>query len=134
MPRLSVWFVRASLIYLAAGFVFGALMLAQKGIPYNAGVWRLLPIHMEFLLTGWLLQLAMGVAFWILPRFGQGAPRGRESLIWISFVLLNAGIALTVLQLWVPATLLAGRSAEALGIMIYVAGSWRRVKPMVLKT
>ena len=130
MPRLSVWFVRASLIYLAAGFVLGALMLAEKGIPYYAGVWLLLPIHMEFLLAGWLLQLAMGVAFWILPRFGQGAPRGRESLLWISFILLNAGVMLTVLQLWVPAALLAWRLGEALGIMIYILGSWRRVKPM----
>ena len=76
MPRLSAWFIRASLIYLLLGFAFGALILAQKGISYYPLVWNLFPIHMEFLLIGWFAQLAMGVAFWILPRFSSGQPRG----------------------------------------------------------
>lgn len=130
MPRQTVWFVRASLVYLLVGFTIGALILAQKGIPYDANVWLLLPLHMEFLLLGWLLQLVLGMAFWIFPRFGVGAPRGRESLIWVSFALLNAGIVLAALQLWLPALLLIGRLSEALGVITYMAGSWGRIKPL----
>jgi hypothetical protein len=33
MPRLSVWFVRAALVYLALGFTCGALLLAHKACP-----------------------------------------------------------------------------------------------------
>ena len=33
MPRLSVWFIRLSLIYLALGFTFGGLLLLNKGLP-----------------------------------------------------------------------------------------------------
>ena len=132
MPRLSVWFVRASLIYLLVGFTFGALILAEKGIPYDPLVWSLFPIHAEFLLVGWLVQLAMGVAFWILPRFMSGPPRGNEKLIWASFVSINAGILLAALQLWIPLALLGGRVLEAAGVVIYVLGSWRRVKPFGL--
>jgi len=91
MPRLSVWFVRAALIYFLLGFTFGALLLAQKGISYYPAVWMLFPIHMEFLLIGWLAQLAMGVAFWIMPRFSRGPARGNAGLVWTSFALLNAG-------------------------------------------
>jgi len=131
MPRLSVWFVRASLIYLLAGFTLGALMLAQDGISYYPAIIAVLPVHMEFLLVGWLVQLALGVAFWIFPRFGLGLPhsRGNEKLIWASFVLLNAGVLIVALELWIAAALLIGRVLEVLAVLVYVLGSWRRVKP-----
>ncbi len=129
MPRSSVWFVRASLIYFLLGFTFGALILAQKGISYSMSVWRLFPIHMEFLLIGWFAQLAMGVAFWILPRFSSGPPRGNVSLVWISFVLVNLGILSSALSLWFPAALLIGRAAEAGAGILFAVGLWRRVKP-----
>ena len=131
MPRLSVWFVRASLIYLLAGFTLGALMLAQDGVSYYPAIVAVLPVHMEFLLVGWLVQLALGVAFWIFPRFGLGLPhsRGNEKLIWASFVLLNAGVLIVALELWIAAALLIGRTLEVLAVLVYVLGSWRRVKP-----
>ncbi len=129
MPRLSVWFVRASLIYFLLGFTFGALILAQKGISYFPLVWTLFPIHMEFLLIGWFAQLSMGVAFWILPRFSSGSPRGNVSLVWISFVLINLGILSSAVSLWMPVALLIGRAAEAGAGILFAIGLWRRVKP-----
>ncbi len=129
MPRLSVWFVRASLIYLLLGFFFGALLLAQKGIPFYTPVWYLFPLHMEFLLVGWLIQLAMGVAFWVIPRFSSGSPRGPVGLVWFSFALINAGILIGILQFWFPVVVLIGRIAEVVAGILFVIGSWRRVKP-----
>jgi hypothetical protein len=129
MPRLSVWFVRASLIYLLLGFTFGAFILAEKGISYYPPVWNLFPIHVEFLLIGWFAQLAMGVAFWILPRFSNGPPRGNMNLIWISFVLVNLGILFSALHFWIPAATLIGRAAEAAAGILFALGLWRRVKP-----
>ncbi|MCQ3939008.1 MAG: hypothetical protein DPW18_18470 [Chloroflexi bacterium] len=129
MPRLSVWFVRASLIYLLAGFAFGALILAEKGISYFPSVWYLFPVHVEFLLIGWMVQLAMGVSFWILPRFMSGPPRGNETLIWMAFLLVNAGILLVAIQAWLPFAASAGRILEAAGVLVYILGTWRRVKP-----
>ncbi len=129
MPRLSVWFVRASLLYLLMGCVLGALMLSEEGIALYAPIWLVLPIHEEFLLVGWLIQLAMGVAYWILPRFGIGAPRGRDGLIWTAFILTNVGILLVALQAWLPFAWVAGRALELLGVILFVSGMWRRVKP-----
>jgi hypothetical protein len=126
---LSVRFIRASLIYLLVGFSLGALLLAQKGISYYPAIWGVFPIHIEFLLVGWLIQLAMGVGFWIFPRFGTGAPRGNETLIVVSFWLLNAGLVLTILQLWISLALVLGRVLEVAGILVYIAGSWTRIKP-----
>src|SRR5574338_1115856 len=129
MPRLSVWFVRASLLYFLFGFTFGALILAQKGASYYPPVWNLFPVHMEFLLTGWFAQLAMGVAFWIMPRFSRGQPRGNIGLVWISFVLINTGLIISTLQLWFSFAILIGRIAEAGAGIVFAIGLWRRVKP-----
>ncbi len=131
MPRLSVWFLRASLIYLAAGFTLGALMLANKGLGFYPALWSVLPIHMETLLAGWFLQLAIGMAFWILPRYRQGPPRGNEKLVWFSFGLLNLGIGLVIAGSIISASglIFLGRIAELSGVLACVIGLWGRVKP-----
>lgn len=129
MPRLSVWFVRASLVHFLLGLFFGALILAQKGISFYPPVWNLFPLHVEFLLTGWLVQLAMGVAFWIIPRFSNGSPRGPVGLVWLSFALLNAGILITALQFWHPNALFIGRVTEVCATILFIIGSWWRIKP-----
>lgn len=132
MPRLSRWYIRTALIYLALGFSLGALMLANKGIPLHPALWRLLPLHMEFLLIGWTLQLALGMAFWIMPRFWHGPPRGNESGARISFLLLNLGIWLVVLRILFggPAWLiLAGRGSEVIATLAFGLHAWSRIVP-----
>lgn len=132
MPKLGAWFVRAALGYLALGFTFGALLLANKGVPYYPPVWRLLGAHVEFLLMGWTVQLAFGVAFWILPRWQT--QRGDVRPAWAAFVLLNSGIWLVVLAGWLngPAWILAaGRMLEAVAVLAFVSHAWPRVKPWV---
>lgn len=130
MPRLSCWFVRASLLYLAVGVTFGGLLLAHKGIPLHPFLWRLLPLHIEFLLFGWLVQLAMGVAFWIFPRFWRS--RGNERPAWVAFGLLNAGVLLagvSPLLAWPAWFILIGRLAEAGAAVAFAIHAWPRVKP-----
>jgi hypothetical protein len=130
MPNLSIWFVRAALVHLTLGFTMGALMLANKGVMLHPAMLRLLPAHIEFLLMGWTLQLALGVAFWILPRFMSERPRGNERLAWLSFVLLNGGVWLVVLGgvLRGPAgVVLLGRVAEMGAAVAFAAHLWPRI-------
>lgn len=131
MPRLSIWMVRTALSYLLLGFTIGALLLAHKGIGLHPLLWRLLPLHIEFLLIGWTLQLAMGVAYWILPRFLS--ERRRVGLAWLAYLLLNLGIGCMVLSVSLPAwaTLAAvGRGLEAGAAVAFALHAWPRVKPM----
>lgn len=132
MPRLSVWFVRCSLTHLFLGLTFGGLILANKGIPFAPWIWNLLPAHMEFLLLGWMVQLAMGVAFWILPRFRSNPSRGNVNFIRGALFLLNAGIVMVVIQplIGVNWPSLTGRILETFSILLFVLASWLRVKPL----
>lgn len=129
MPRLSRIAVRLALLYLALGTTFGALLLANKGIPFAPQVWALLPAHIEFMFLGWLTQFALGIAFWILPRFPGSAPRGSEGWSAAALILLNAGIAGMVLvpysrAAWIG---LAARGVQIAGLAVFAFGNWRRV-------
>jgi cbb3-type cytochrome oxidase subunit 1 len=108
-------------------------MLFNKGTPIHPALWRLLPAHVEFVLIGWMGQLILGVAFWILPRFSRGPARGSESLAWLAFGLINLGVWLAgVGPLLGASPLLAvlGRLAEAGAAAAFVAHAWPRVKPL----
>lgn len=131
MPRLSIWFIRSALTYLVLGFTLGALLLFNKGFPFYPFLWGLLPSHVEFVLFGWTVQLVMGMAFWILPRFSKSPFRGNEKLAWGTFILINVGIWLHVLgtigsgSQWL---VLTGRVAKALGIVVFAVYLWPRIK------
>jgi hypothetical protein len=71
----------------------------------------------------------MGVAFWILPRFSTGQPRGNVGLIWASFALIYAGLLISIAQPWFSLAILTARIVEVAVGIIFVIGLWRRVKP-----
>lgn len=130
MPRLSQWIIRTALIYLLLGFTFGALLLTHKGIPLHPALWSWLPAHIEFLLMGWIVQLTMGVAFWILPRYWKYPRRPNEKYAQIAFILLNLGIWLVVAGTTFRAgsqVLLAGRIVEAGAIVFFALHNWKRI-------
>lgn len=132
MPRLSVWMLRAALLQLGIGFTFGALLLANKGVPFEGRIWLLRAPHIEIVLLGWTMQLAMGVAFWILPRFTSGRKYGDERLGWAAFALINLGVFTYGISTWMgdaaPLVALAGRGMEMLAGALFAVMIWPRVK------
>ena len=133
MPRLSVYMIRASLLHFGIGFTLGGLILFEKGVPYDTTMWRLRPMHIEMALIGWTMQLAMGVAFWILPRFSWPRGYGRRTPVWIAFVLLNLGVVSAGVGQWsshLDGLTLAGRLIEFLAVVAFAIGIWPRVKPL----
>jgi heme/copper-type cytochrome/quinol oxidase subunit 1 len=130
MPRLSALMIRISLIYLALGFTSGGLILANKGVPFLSGIWMLLSTHIELMMIGWLIQFALGVAFWILPRY-KGGSRGNVTLALISFGLLNLGILVVIfgeLSGSAEILVLSGRSAESVAGILFILHAWGRVR------
>ncbi|MCB9136616.1 MAG: hypothetical protein H6636_14420 [Anaerolineales bacterium] len=132
MPRVSIWFIRSALIYLLFGFTLGAFILTEKGTALIPTAWQLLPAHIEALLFGWTIQLILGTAFWILPRFPQEPKRGNEKVIWGVYILLNLGILLVAVgSFFLIHSLLffAGRLLEGCAVCLFVIAISPRVKP-----
>ncbi len=121
--------IRASLLYMLAGFTLGALMLGAKGFAPGSAWLRLRALHVDLLLLGWVVQLAMGVAYWILPRI-RGR-RGRPWAAWSAFWLLNLALAIAGLEL--AAGLDGGpgpwvRAVELLAALAFGVHAWPRVR------
>ncbi|MBZ0289330.1 MAG: cbb3-type cytochrome c oxidase subunit I, partial [Anaerolineae bacterium] len=139
MPHLSQYFVKSALIQLALGFTIGGLILASKATTsISAKVWVWFPAHITLLLNGWLVQLAIGVAYWILPRI-SGSERGRRRWAWASFFALQTGLGLAILSLlqigWPPAArfFAAGVCFQALAIILFVFHAWPRVRAAIVQ-
>jgi hypothetical protein len=139
MPRLSQYFVKSALLCLALGFSIGGLILASKATAaVSPMVWVWFPAHIIILLDGWLVQLAIGVAYWILPRI-LGSDRGRTRWAWASFALLQTGLALVTASLlqvwWPPARYLVGVGAglHALALLAFAVHAWPRVRAAVVR-
>jgi hypothetical protein len=131
MPRLTIWSIRAALVYLGTGFTLGGMMLFNNGVPVDPSLWKLLPIHIEFVLIGWTVQLAMGVAFWILPRIQRTERYGNTALAWVAFGLLNGGVLAVTAGKWfdkLSRLALVGRSAELIAVIAFAIYIWPRVK------
>ena len=92
MPRLSQLMIRTALLWLAIGYSLGGLVLLTKGLLLLPWLWTLRTAHIHMLLVGWTVQLACGVAFWILPRLDARGLRGDERLVWGCYAALNAGV------------------------------------------
>ena len=134
MPRIARRLVQASLAYLALGFTLGAMLLFNKGVPLAPGLARLLPAHIEFLLVGWVIQLVMGVATWILPRFGVSrSAYGSAAAGWAAFALINTGVWLAAIGPLVAGPiglvlLMSGRLAETAAAVVFAGSTWARVR------
>jgi len=135
--------MRAALLYLVIGFTLGgALLLAKAGVV-DLRVWLWLPAHVDVLIVGWMMQTAMGVAFWILPR-RRLVGRGRTELAWASFALLNTGLVVSAgfswLQFWLPnwgwlhEAFPLGLALQVLALIVFAGYAWARVLPTITLT
>lgn len=128
MPRVTVVLVRASLVHLVAGAAVGALLMwAKAGYQLPALVARSWPLHAEMLLLGWLVQLALGVAYWILPKHATVPVRGP---VVLAALLLNVGVAGAGLGQVVNHAGLAagGRVAEFAAVVLFAVNAVPRIK------
>lgn len=130
MPCVSRWMIKAALIYFGVGITFGSYLLWQKASFSDPDVWQLLPYHIELMVFGWILQFVMGVAYWMLPRFVEGPPRGPAWRSWVMAGMLNAGILLNLVNFtYTNAALLSliARLFEVASIVLFIQIHWHRI-------
>lgn len=126
MPTLSIWSIRAACVHLVVGWTIGALMLAGKSLSLPWPVFDWLPLHIHLLFFGWMVQLAFGVAYWMLPTFGRD--RGRRPPAVAAVVLANVAVVLALVHVlgWLPDWPIF--AAEALAAGAFAVHAWPRIK------
>jgi cyanate permease len=141
VPPLARTFVKAAFVYFVAALLLGALMVFDG---LGTGQWLrsayLSQIHL--LVVGWISQLAIGVAYWMFPRFlkeQNPLPRGADRLTWTVILCLNAGLilrflfepfALTSGQAWLNALVALSGVLQTLAVLGFAVLIWGRIRAM----
>lgn len=94
MPLLSRTFIKAGLIYFIVGLTAGVLTVGQTVLNLPSAFGVLYPVYIHLLMVGWVMQLIIGVVYWMFPKYSKERPRGSDRLGWTVFGLLNAGLIL----------------------------------------
>jgi hypothetical protein len=137
MPRLTRYFIKTALVYLALSLLLGAVLAARAAFDLPAELAALSPVFFHLFMVGWVTQLIFGMLFWMLPKFSRELPRGNEKVAWVAYILINCGLVLRVIgepltalrAEWGPGWLL-GLSAllQLSGGWAFIANVWPRVK------
>lgn len=141
MPDVSRGYIKASLIYLVLGVILGMLIQINKAFPFQPQLWSLKYLHSQWMMLGWFAQLAMGVAYWCLPRH-TGGGRGSLWVTWLSFSAYNAGIvSFSISQLSfayngpIPSQVaVLGSGYLFVGVVLYIFNMWPRLKALRLSS
>jgi hypothetical protein len=115
MPRETVWMLRAALVHLVIGFALGAMLLVAKEWPIGPWTGAWLAVHRDVVLIGWMVQLVLGVAYWILPKYPREPIRGPRWPAVAGVLLLNGGLMVGPLARWLD--------APAIGYVVIASGA-----------
>lgn len=144
MPAIARSYVKTAFVYFVAAFLLGALMALDSWLGFSRWLRVVYLSQLHLLVVGWITQLAIGVAYWIFPRFRKEQavpPRGSDALAWGVLVCLNVGLLLRFFlepfhlmrpQPWLAFLLaLSGvlQAAAAVGFGLLVWGRVRAMEP-----
>lgn len=142
MPPLARIFVKASFAYFVAAFLLGALMMLDQWLGFGRWLKTVYLSQLHLLVVGWVTQLAMGVAYWMFPRFlkeQDPRPRGSDGLTIAVLVCLNAGLLLRFFiepfylmgpQPWLAALVALSGVLQALAALGFGWLMWGRIRAM----
>jgi hypothetical protein len=138
VPLESRLFVKTSLIALALSFLWGAGMaIAESAGVAIPAMWPIEHAHLAF--VGWLVNVVIGIALWMLPlnreRFPETAGRYPRRAPYIVWGLLNGGLILRIVSepalsagVAMRASLVLSALAQVAAIVLFALIAWQRVR------
>lgn len=142
MPPIARAFIRTACLYFVAAFLLGAVMMLDRWLNVSRWLKVVYVSQLHLLVVGWITQLAIGVAYWMFPRFLKEQaprPRGSDTLAWAVFACLNAGLLLRFAfepfylmgpQPWLAALVALSGVLQALAALGFGWLIWGRIRAM----
>lgn len=137
MPKLTRWMLRSSMIMLVGSLALALLLSSSRWISSISWAPAVRPVFLHLFTVGWVLQMILGVSFWMFPILGREKPRGNEWIAWTSFALINIGLIIRALAEPLEAIyhssaygwlLVASALAQWIGSTTFVLVLWPRVR------
>ena len=113
LPHVVCWYLWTALVLFLLALAVGVAQSLSGVLPFLPP--GLTPVNFHLLLVGWITQFILGVASWMLPKYCMERPREIETLSWVTYILLNAGLLLRALG--EPMTIFSG-SLSGWGLVV----------------
>ena len=142
MPPIARTYVKAAFVYFLVAFLLGALIMLDRWLVFSRWLRVVYMSQLHLLMVGWITQLAIGVAYWIFPRFlkeQDPRPRGSDTLAWLVLISLNAGLLLRFVlepfylmgaKPWLAALMALSGVLQALAAVGFGWIIWGRIRAM----
>jgi hypothetical protein len=142
MPPIARTYIKVAFAHFLFAFLLGALMMLDSWLSLGRWLRVVYVSQLHLLMVGWITQLAIGVAYWIFPRFlkeQNPQPRGSDRLAWAVLICLNAGLLLRFLlepfylmgpQPWLAALLALSGVLQAVAALGFGWLIWGRIRAM----
>ncbi len=137
MPPLIRRYIKTSFVFLVAGLLLGAYIVAAEFLLGTYPPRLLITAHAHLLLVGFMLMMVMGVATWMFPRPGRDDPRYRpelaEAVYWVLTLAtgLRAGAEVVVGvtgALGLRGLIALGGLGQLVAAGLFVLNMWWRVR------
>jgi len=138
VPFESRLFVKTSLIALVFAFVAGAYMAIAEALGHPvARIWAVEHAHLAF--VGWLVNVVMGIALWMLPlareRYPHTSGRYPAGAPIAIYALLNGGLVVRILSepfletgALARGALFVSALAQVAAVALFAYVAWHRVR------
>jgi hypothetical protein len=142
MPPIARTFIKAAFAYFILAFLLGALMMLERWLGFSRWLKAVYLSQLHLLMVGWITQLAIGVAYWMFPRYRKeqaSGPRGSDALAWAVLIALNAGLLMRFVfeplylmgpQPWLAAIAALTGVLQALAAIGFGLLIWGRIRAM----
>jgi len=142
VPPIARTYIKTAFAYFVSAFVLGALMMLDRWLGFSRWLRVVYLSQLHLLVVGWITQLAIGVAYWMFPRFlkeQDRRPRGSDALAWAVYACLNIGLLLRFLvepfylmgpKPWLAATMALSGVLQALAAVGFGLLIWDRIRAM----
>lgn len=142
MPPLARTFVKVAFVYFIVAFLLGALVMLERWLGFSRWLRTVYLGQVHLLMVGWITQLAIGVAYWMFPRFlkqQNPQPRGSDSLAWFVLIALNVGLVLRLViepfylmggRPWLATVMVLSGVLQALAAVGFGLLIWGRVRAL----
>lgn len=137
MPVLTRLFIKTGLVYFLMAMVVGVALAAPSVFHLPPTLAALRPVYFHLFMVGWVLQLIIGIAYWMFPKLTKQEPRGSLTLGWVVYGCLNVGLICRavgeVLLAIYPGTgigwlLALAAVLQLIGGWGFIVNTWLRVK------
>ena len=138
MHSLVRRFLQTGIAFLGAGLLLGAWMLVRRELWGIYPSVYLMSAHTHVILVGFVMMMILGVALWMFPRPAKDDTRYRPGLAEAAYWLVTVGTAARVAgevarsgadSAGLRLVVVAGGLGQVLGIGLFFATMWTRIRP-----